>query len=174
MKKKIYYWSPFLGRVATIRSVINSMIGLKRNKGKNYEINLVNCYGEWDGFRSRLKRERINTLDLQKRFYFNIDLYGFFFSRLIYFLTLLISYKKLKNLLIKNQPNFLIVHLLTFIPFIIYLNNNLKTKLILRISGKPKLNLFRSLLWKISNKNISLVFCPTIETMNYLKKKKYF
>lgn len=174
MKKKIYYWSPFLGRVATIRSVINSMIGLKRNKGKNYEINLVNCYGEWDGFRSRLKRERINTLDLQKRFYFNIDLYGFFFSRLIYFLTLLISYKKLKNLLIKNQPNFLIVHLLTFIPFIIYLNNNLKTKLILRISGKPKLNLFRSLLWKISNKNISLVFCPTIETMNYLKKKNIF
>ena len=73
MKKKIYYWSPFLGRVATIRSVINSMIGLKRYYGKNYEINLVNCYGEWDRFRSRFKQEKINTLDLQKRFYFNID-----------------------------------------------------------------------------------------------------
>ena len=72
----------------------------------------------------------------------------------------------------KYQPNFLIVHLLTYIPFIIYLNNNFKTKLILRISGKPKLNFFRSLLWKISNRNISIVFCPTIETMNYLKKKK--
>ena len=84
------------------------------------------------------------------------------------------SYKKLKHLLIKNQPNFLIVHLLTYIPFIIYLNNNLKTKLILRISGKPKLNFFRSLLWKVSDKNISIVFCPTIETMNYLKKKNIF
>ncbi len=174
MKKKIYYWSPFLGRVATIRSVINSMIGLKRYYGKNYEINLVNCYGEWDRFRSRFKQEKINTLDLQKRFYFNIDLNGFFFSRFIYFFTLIISYKKFKNLLVKNQPNFLIVHLLTFIPFIIYLNNNLKTKLILRISGKPRLNFFRSFLWKISNKNISLVFCPTIETMNYLKKKNIF
>ena len=70
----------------------------------------------------------------------------------------------------KYQPNFLIVHLLTYIPFIIYLNNNFKTKLILRISGKPKLNFFRSLLWKMSNRNISIVFCPTIETMNYLKK----
>ena len=44
----------------------------------------------------------------------------------------------------------------------------------MRISGKPKLNFFRLFLWKISNKNIKLVFCPTIETMNYLIKKKIF
>ena len=172
MKKEIYYWSPFIGRVATIRSVINSMIGLKRYYSKHYKINLINCYGEWNSFSSRLKKEKINILNLQKKINLNIDLHGFLFSRLIYFFTLIISYNKLKNILIKDQPNFLIVHLLTYIPFIIYLNNNLKTKLILRISGKPKLNLFRSLLWKISNKNISIVFCPTIETMNYLKDKK--
>ena len=50
----------------------------------------------------------------------------------------------------------------------------LKQKLVLRISGKPKLNFLRSYLWKISNKNISLVFCPSIETLNYLKRKKIF
>ena len=111
----------------------------------------------------------MKELNMQKKFNLNIDISGFFFSRLVYFFTLLVSYNRLKNLLNKNQPNFLIVHLLTYIPFIIYLNNNFKTKLILRISGKPKLNFFRSLLWKISNKNISIVFCPTIETMNYLK-----
>ncbi len=174
MKKEIYYWSPFLGRVATIRSVINSMIGLKRYYGKHYKINLINCYGEWNSFRSRIKREKINVLNIQKKFNLNVDIHGFFFSRLIYFFTLLVSYKKLKNLLSKNQPNFLIVHLLTYIPFIIYLNNNFKTKLILRISGKPQLGFFRSFLWKISNKNISIVLCPTIETMNYLKKKNIF
>ena len=174
MKKEIYYWSPFLGKVATIRSVINSMIGLKRYYGKHYKINLINCYGEWNSFCPRLKQEKINVLNIQKKFNLNVDISGFFFSRLVYFFTLLFSYKKLKNLLSKNQPDFLIVHLLTYIPFIIYLNNNFKTKLILRISGKPKLNFFRSLLWKISNKNISIVFCPTIETMNYLKKKNIF
>ncbi len=174
MKKEIYYWSPFLGRVATIRSVVNSMIGLKRYNDKYYEINLINCYGEWNSFRTRLKREKIKILDLQKKFYLNIDLHGFLFSRLIYFFTLIISYKKLKILLIKNKPNFLIVHLLTYIPFLIYLNNNIKTKLILRISGKPKLNFLRSFLWKISNKNIDLVFCPTLETMEYLKRKNIF
>ena len=173
MKQEIYYWSPFIGRVATIRSVINSMIGLKRYYGKYYKISLLDCYGEWKSFGSRLKQEKINILNIQKKFNLNIDLHGFFFSRLIYLFSLVISYKKLKYLLIKNQPNFLIVHLLTYIPFFIYLNNSLKTKLILRISGKPKLNFFRSLLWKISNKNISIVFCPTIETMNYLKKKKF-
>ena len=174
MKQEIYYWSPFIGRVATVRSVINSMIGLKRYYGKYYKIKLINCYGEWNSFASRLKKEKIDILNIQKKFYLNIDLYGFFLSRIIYFFTLIISYRKLKHLLIKNNPNFLIVHLLTYIPFIIYLNNNLKTKLILRISGKPKLNFFRSLLWKISDKNISIVFCPTIETMNYLKKKNIF
>ena len=174
MKKEIYYWSPFLGRVATVRSVINSMIGLKRYRGKYYKINLINCYGEWNTFRPRLKKDNINIIDLQKKFNFKIDLYSFFFSRFIYFFTLIVSYNKLKNLLIKNQPSFLIVHLLTYIPFILYLNNNFKTKLVLRISGKPKLNFFRLCLWKISNKNISLVFCPSIETLNYLKKKKNF
>ena len=150
------------------------MIGLKRYRGNQYKINLINCYGEWNSYKSRLKREHINILDLQKKINVNIDLHGFFFSRLIYFFTLIVSYKKLKVLLIKNQPNFLIVHLLTYIPFIVYLNNSIKTKLVLRISGKPQLNFFRLILWKISNKNISLVICPTIETMNYLKKRKIF
>ena len=90
------------------------------------------------------------------------------------FFTLIFSYKKLKKILNKNKPEYLIVHLLTFIPLLLFLNNNFKTKLILRISGKPKFTLFRLLLWKISNKNIHLVFCPTKETMNYLAKKKVF
>jgi len=133
MKKEIYYWSPYVGKIATVRSVINSMIGLKRYKGNYFRINLINCYGEWNKFRSHLKKNDINLLNLQRKFNFKINLYGFFLSRFVYFFTLIISYNKLKNLLIKKQPNFLIVHLLTYIPFFIYLNNKLKTKLILRI-----------------------------------------
>lgn len=174
MKKKIYYWSPFLGKVATVRSVLNSMIGLKMYKGKYYKINLINCYGEWNTFKSYLIKKNIEIVDLQKKISFDINLHGFLLSRIIYFFTLIVSYKKLKTLLIKNKPNFLMIHLLTYIPFILYLNNSFKTKLILRISGKPKLNFFRSFLWKISNKNVSIVFCPTIETMNYLRRKNIF
>ena len=66
MKKEVYYWSPFLGRVATIRSVVNSMVGLKRFNNKLYKINLINCYGEWNSFRPRLKQEKINVVNIQK------------------------------------------------------------------------------------------------------------
>ena len=90
MKNEIYYWSPFLGKIATERSVINSMIGLKRSKGKNFKINLINCYGEWDIYKTRLKKEKINVFDLQKKVSLKVDHYGFFFSRFIYFYTFLI------------------------------------------------------------------------------------
>ena len=78
MKKEVYYWSPFLGRVATIRSVVNSMVGLKRFNSKLYKINLINCYGEWNSFCPRLKQEKISVLNMQKKFNLNIDISGFF------------------------------------------------------------------------------------------------
>ena len=46
-----------------------------------------------------------------------------------------------------------------------------KTKLILRVSGFPKLNLFRFLIWKIASKKIKYIICPTEETRNFLLKK---
>ena len=174
MTKKIFYWSPYLGRVATIRSVLNSMIGLSRLHNNKYNISIINCYGEWDNYISSLKSNKIKIINIQKKIKFNIDIYGFVISRLIYLMTLFLSYGKLRNLLIKKKPDYLVVHLLTFIPFFLFFNNTFKTKLILRISGKPKLFFFRKVLWKILNKRIHLIFCPTIETMNYLKKKNIF
>ena len=67
MKQEIYYWSPFIGRVATIRSVMNSMIGLKRYYGKYYKINLINCYGEWNTFGSRLKKGKNQYSEYTKK-----------------------------------------------------------------------------------------------------------
>ena len=174
MVKKIFYWSPYLGRVATIRAVINSMIGLSNLRKNKCNISIINCYGEWDNQTINFKKNNINKIDIQKKIKFNIASYGFIFSRFIYFTSFFLSYKKLKDLIKIKQPDYLIVHLLTFIPLFLFSNNEFKTKLILRISGKPNLNFFRSFLWKMSNKNINLVFCPTIETMNYLKKKKIF
>ena len=114
------------------------MIGLKRYGGKYYKINLINCYGEWNDFRSRLKKDNINILDLQKKLILKLICTDFSFSRFIYFFTLIVSYNKLKNLLIKNQPSFLIVHLLTYIPFILYLNNDFKTKISFKNIWKAK------------------------------------
>ena len=49
-----------------------------------------------------------------------------------------------------------------------------KTKIILRISGLPKLNFIRYMFWKLFSKNIHKVTCPTIATYKYLKKMNIF
>ena len=52
--------------------------------------------------------------------------------------------------------------------------NNFSTKLILRISGKPKINIFRLFIWKLTSKSVYKVFCPTNDTKNLLIKLKIF
>ena len=125
MQKKnsinIAYWSPFLGRVATIRSVLNSIISLTRYSKKKYRPILINCFGEWNNYKKEIKRNKIDYINLQENFSFSVDTYGFFKSRIIYLITFLISYNKLKIFLKKNRPKYLIVHLLTFVPFILFL-----------------------------------------------------
>jgi len=53
MNKKIFYWAPFLGNVATIKAVINSAIILKKFK-KNFTVSIVDCYQEWSKFENIL------------------------------------------------------------------------------------------------------------------------
>ena len=67
MKKEIYYWSPFIGRVATARSVVNSMLSLKRIRNNKFEVSLIDCFGEWNSFRSLLKKKKIKVFNLQKK-----------------------------------------------------------------------------------------------------------
>ena len=65
------------------------------------------------------------------------------------------------------------MHLLTSIPIIAFKIFNLKTRLILRISGYPKLNFIRKNLWKNSDIFFKIT-CPTYELLNYLKNKEIF
>ena len=170
----IFYWSPYIGKVATIRAVLNSMTGLSTLSKKNFNVSIINCFGEWDKHSLFLKKNNIEKINLQRKIKFNIDTNGFIHSRFVYLSTFFLTYKKLKNLLIKKKPDYLIVHLLTFIPFFLYFSNSFKTKLILRISGKPELSFYRRILWRLMNKNLHLIFCPTHETKKYLLEKKIF
>ena len=122
------------------------------------------------------KNKEINFIDLPlaKNFNFKINITGFFKSRLSYLFIGIFSIKPLYTLLKKEKPDYLVVHLLTFIPFILLILFNFETKFILRISGYPKMNLFRIILWKMISKKIYKVFCPTKETMNALESKGIF
>ena len=169
--KKNYFWSPHIDpQVATLKSVSNSLNSLARYEKKSQNF-LINVFGEWDehNFINVNKINLTSNKNLK-----NKKFKGFINSRFLYFLIFLSSYFPLKKILVKNKPDFLIIHLITSIPILLFIFNKFKTELILRISGYPKLNLFRSCLWKIASTKIKYVVCPTEETKNFLLKKKIF
>ena len=169
---KIFYWSPFISKVATITAVINSMISLTKYSKNKLEPQLINVAGEWDMYKTDLHKENIKIIDLTNfKFLKNKNYKGFLKSRFIYFLIFMISFFPLKNLLKKESPDYLIIHLITPLPLILNFLFNFNTKFILRISGYPKLekNFVRFFFWKIFTRNLNSITCPTNDTLKYIK-----
>jgi len=172
--KKIFYWSPYIGKIATVKAVLNSAISIKKFSNYQNEVSIINCFGEWNLYKKIFLKQKIKEIVLQKKLKVNINSNGLINSRLIYILSFFYLYFNLKKTLTSKKPDILIIHLLTYIPLLLFINNKLKTKLYLRISGKPKLGILRKFFWKLASKNIHKVFCPTVETKNDLIKSKIF
>ena len=168
---KIFYWAPFTSHVATIKAVINSAYGLK--KCFNFETTIINSFGEWKHFSQDLKSKNIKTVNNKKKHNINFTV-GYLNSRIEFIKIFFHSFLFLKKILLKKNPDYLIIHLITSLPLILFLFFKFDTKLILRISGLPKLNFFRRLLWKFANKKIHFVTVPTKETVSKLKKMNLF
>ena len=64
--------------------------------------------------------------------------------------------------------------MLTSIPLLLFNLFNFDTKLILRISGFPKLNFFRKLLWRRSKNLIFKITCPSKELLSDLESLSIF
>lgn len=172
---KILYWSPYINEVATIKAVTNSIISLKKYSKKRFNPIILDAVGEWSSKKNYLNE---NNIELIK--FFNTDIInylpklGLFKSRLTYFVIFFLTIFKLHKLLKKSKPDYIIVHLITFVPLTLLLLFNYKTRFILRISGYPKLTFFRNLLWKLVSKKIYIITAPTSATSEMLKKKKIF
>ncbi len=173
---KIFYWSPFISKVATVSSVIRSAESiLKYSKRKN-KINLaiVDAIGEWQDYKKKIN-PKIEIINLSKKNFFHyLPSGGFFKSRFSYGLIFILTFFKLFNLINKEKPDYIIAHLLTSIPIFLTLIIKNETKIILRISGLPKLNFIRYIFWKFFSKKIYKVTCPTLATYEYLKKVDIF
>ena len=163
--KQVFYWSPFIGNVATIKAVINSAFSISKYSKDKYLPSIINSSGEWNEYKNEINEKKIKSIDLQQRFKINTKINGFIRSRLEFLKIFINCYFPLKNLIKKNKPDYLIVHLITSLPLILYLLNDFDTKLIVRISGKVKLNFFRKALWKLNKKNIFLITCPTKQSL---------
>ena len=173
---KIYFWSPFTGNVGTVKNVINTANSLvKFSKKKIFEITLINVFGEWNFAKNNVLKRNILIKDFYSiNFFLNFKKEGYLRSRLSYVFIFLISFVPLLNILKKEKPKFLNVHLLTTLPFVLYSIFNFETKLILSIAGYPKLNFLRKFLWKKISNKIYKVICPSNELKDELIKFNIF
>ena len=171
--KKVFYWCPHINhQVATCKAVLNSAYSLKKYS-KNFEPVIINCFGEWDYFKQELEKKNLKVINLFN-FKINLPINGFFKSRLFYIVFSLMAILPLYRLIKLNKQNYLILHLIVIPALILSMFSKQKTKFILRISGFPKLNLFRKTFWNFCSKNLSIIFSPTKNTIKVLKDKKIF
>lgn len=172
---KIFYWSPFTGKVATVKSVINSAESVNRFfKDKKFKPYILDAVNEWVDFEDEIKKKEIEIIYLNKKSIFNLfKKEGFIRSRLSYWYIFFKSFFPLIKILDRKKPDYLIIHLITSLPLTLFTIKNFQTKLILRISGLPKMTFFRKILWMLASKNIYKITCPTIDTYNDLSKFKF-
>tara|TARA_Y100000022_G_scaffold123047_1_gene106562 strand:- start:49 stop:1197 length:1149 start_codon:yes stop_codon:yes gene_type:complete len=172
---KLYYWCPFFSNIATEKAVINSIVAIKKFSNNKIDPILLDVIGEWELQKKKLDEKKIKKTDLLSfKIIHYLPKYGFLKSRFSYFIVLFISIYKLHKKLKKDEPDFIVIHLMTFIPLLLLLIFNYKTKFILRISGYPKLNYLRTFLWKIVSKKLHIITTPTKSTMNLINDSKIF
>tara|TARA_B100000989_G_scaffold208222_1_gene157884 strand:+ start:117 stop:1271 length:1155 start_codon:yes stop_codon:yes gene_type:complete len=171
MKENLFYWGPFLDKdIGTKKAIFNSALSINKYS-KRFNSSIINAIGEWDG---EEKNKFIEYINFKNNIFEKLPKYSFLKSRVSFFVIFLKCFWKLKKTLIEKEPKYLVIHLMTSVPFILFLIFNFKTKILFRVSGRPKLNFLRSLLWKISNKSISMVFCNTSDQRYELVSKKIF
>jgi len=171
---QIFYWSPFISKVATVTSVIRSAESIVNYSHDKVEVSIIDAIGEWQEYKKKI-HSKIKIIRLNKKNYYSyLPRGGFIKSRLSYLIIFFLNFNKLKNLINEKKPTFLIIHLMTSLPLFLTLFFKTNTKIILRLSGLPKLNVLRYFFWKFFSKKIYKVTCPTLGTYNNLLKKGIF
>ena len=173
--KKIFYWSPYLSNVATIKNVLNSAMSMKKYNRKSLNISIIDAVGEWSRYKKEIEALKINLIKMPglklDKF---LPIEGFLKSRTVFFLIFFLKFFSLRKIIKNEKPEYFIIHLLSFLPLTLMIFSNFETRFILRISGLPKLTILRKLFWKIISKKIYMVTCPSYKTKQDLLKTGIF
>ncbi len=70
---KIFYWSPFISKVATTSSVIRSAESIVKYSKKENNVNLaiIDAVGEWEDYK-KIINPKIEIISLNKKKFLNI------------------------------------------------------------------------------------------------------
>ena len=116
--KTVFYWSPCLSKVGTVKSTINSAISLSKYSKDKFKVKIINSCGEWDEYSEIFKKYGIDLIEFKFKFFSYLPKKGFIKSRISYLIIILFSFIPLLKVLKNDKPNFIIIHLLTSLPLI--------------------------------------------------------
>ena len=91
MKKSVYYWSPCLTRVGTVKSTLNSAISLAKYS-ELYNVKILNVFGEWNKKKKILEENDVQLENLTFNYYSLLPKNGYLKSRISYILIIFISF----------------------------------------------------------------------------------
>ena len=104
----LWYWSPCLDKVGTVKSTLNSAISLAKYS-KDYDVTIINVFGEWSSYYKYLEQNNVKLQNLAFDYYNLLPKKGFLKSRLSYIIIFLISLVTYLLLLIKKRWENLII-----------------------------------------------------------------
>ena len=135
MKKKIFYWSPCLNPVGTVKSTLNSASSLIKYNQDEYDVYLINACGEWDQYFEFINSNNIKLINFKFKYFKYLPKRGYVQSRFSYVLIFILSFFPLIKLIKKYKPDFIINHLITSLP----LTLSFGLKIFLSIRASPYL-----------------------------------
>jgi len=98
---KIYYWAPFISKIATPKAVINSVISIKKYSNEKFKPSIISLFSEWDAYNK--KEYNLDFINLFKiKTNLRLPDNGFFLSRVSFMAIFLFSFFPLLRLLKKK------------------------------------------------------------------------
>ena len=167
---KVFYWAPWIGNIGTIKAVLNSAYILEHYSKNHIKTKIINSVGEWNKHSNNSRFIDLNKLKIYKY----LPQGGYIFSRFTYIIIFLYCLWPLKKMLNTEKPDYLIVQLITSLPLFLKIIFNFETKLILRISGYPKMNFLRKFFWKLVSIKIHKITFPSNDLYEQFMKLNIF
>jgi len=160
-KKKIFFWSPILGNVGTIKATINSLESIHDNSIN--EIFILNIFGEFSFYKNEsLRIKKINFFTFL-RFFPSTGLLAKFLIYLFSFLSLPFLFFYVA----KYKPNIIYASLVGYLPLLLKIFFK-DLKIFNSIQGYPRFTKVRKFIWKKFYKKSDLIITMTENTKNKL------
>lgn len=90
---KIFYWAPWLGKVGSVKSVLNSAFILEKYSKNQIKTKIIDAVGEWKDFEKNNKFINLSKI----KFFKILPKKGFIKSRISYLIIFFLAYSHYLN-----------------------------------------------------------------------------